>query len=342
MANAFPTQAKINPSFTEPGLIVTYAQPSGAFAALQGGRPKVNIGSEDMAVYVNHLDLRSEAISGQSPSNLLPSANLVVEYFSTATYLTRVRAIWDHHDMARAANFAIGLPGATDLAMRQGIFQQMRTGLLYGFNPANGEGLLNAANATAVTLPPDSFGNTTTSTYDNGQMALFFLNQIVSLKSRMFQSGGNMHSKIVVISPQRVFLYLAEAAIVQVTSYQRPGGGTATTAQVIQDTSAANGDTFEWYFDDTLIGKGAGGADAVLLTMPEIEAPDIEGINTNVFGSDMSPQMKAVNVMYADMAAPMKIPTPTPDGAVTEVQELRTTSGWNLRGQGITIVSMPY
>ena len=342
MANAFPTQAKINPSFTEPGLIVTYAQPSGAFAALQGGKPKVNIGSEDMAVYVNHLDLRSEAISGQSPSNLLPSANLVVEYFSTATYLTRVRAIWDHHDMARAANFAIGLPGATDLAMRQGIFQQMRTGLLYGFNPANGEGLLNAANATAVTLPPDSFGNTTTSTYDNGQMALFFLNQIVSLKSRMFQSGGNMHSKIVVISPQRVFLYLAEAAIVQVTSYQRPGGGTATTAQVIQDTSAANGDTFEWYFDDTLIGKGAGGADAVLLTMPEIETPDIEGINTNVFGSDMSPQMKAVNVMYADMAAPMKIPTPTPDGAVTEVQELRTTSGWNLRGQGITVISMPY
>jgi len=342
MANAFPTQAKINPSFTEPGLIVTYAQPSGAFAALQGGKPKVNIGSEDMAVYVNHLDLRSEAISGQSPSNLLPSANLVVEYFSTATYLTRVRAIWDHHDMARAANFAIGLPGATDLAMRQGIFQQMRTGLLYGFNPANGEGLLNAANATAVTLPPDSFGNTTTSTYDNGQMALFFLNQIVSLKSRMFQSGGNMHSKLVIISPQRVFLYLSEAAIVQVTSYQRPGGGTSTAAQVIQDTASTNGDTFEWYFDDTLIGKGAGGADAVLLTMPEIETPDIEGINTNVFGSDMSPQMKAVNVMYADMAAPMKIPTPTPDGAVTEVQELRTTSGWNLRGQGITVISMPY
>ncbi len=342
MANIFSTTAKVNPSFTEPDLIITYAQPSGAFAALEGGKPRVKIGSEDMAVYINHLDLRSEAVTGQSPSNLLPSASLVVDYFSTATYLIRTRAIWDHHDMARASEYAVGLPGAQDLAMRQGIVQEMRTGLLYGFNPANAEGLLNAANATSVTLPADSFGNTTTSTYDNGQMALFFQNQIVSLKSRMFQSGGAIKNKIVVVSPQRVFLYFSEAGIVQVTSYQRPGGGTSTIAAVIQDTAAANGDTFEWYFDDTLIAQGAGGADAVLLTMPEIEAPDLPGLNTNVFGSDMSPQMKAVNLMYADMAAPMKIPTPTPDGAITEVQELRVTAGWNIRGQGITIVSMPY
>ena len=340
MGNIFPTQAKVTPSFTEPELILTYAQASGAFAALAGGKPRVKIGSEDMAVYVNRLDLRTEAVAGQSPSNLLPSASLEANYFSTPTYLIRVRAIWDHHDIARASEWNVALPAAQDLAMRQGIFQQMRSSLLYGFNPTNGEGLLNTSGATPVALPPDSFGNTTASSYDNGQMALFFLNQIVALKARMWQSGGNIKNNIVVISPQRIFLQFSYANIVQVTSYQRPGAGTSTTGDVIKATAAAGGDTFEWYFDDTLIGQSSGN-DAVLLTMPEIEQPDIPGINTNEFAG-LQPNIKATSLMYADMAAPMKIPTPTPDGAITELQELRITSGWCIRPQALSIISMPY
>ncbi|PFW54759.1 DUF2184 domain-containing protein, partial [Bacillus sp. AFS075960] len=84
-----------------------------------------------------------------------------------------------------------------------------------------------------------------------------------------------------------------------------------------------------------------GGSDAVILTIPEIEKPDIPGINTNVF-ADVNPNMKAVNLMYADAAAPIKIPTPIPDGGITEVQELRVTSGWGVRPEGITILSMPH
>ncbi|NDU92424.1 MAG: DUF2184 domain-containing protein [Ferrovum sp.] len=341
MANYFPAQAKVTPSFSEPDLIITYSQASGAFEALAGGKPRVKIGNDDLFVYVNALDLRTEQVAGQSAGNFLPSASLVATYYSTPTYLVRTRAIWDHHDMAAAANYSVSLPAAQDLAQRQGIFQQMRTALLYGYNPANGEGLLNTAGATAVTLPADSYGNTTVSTYDNGEMALFILGQIVAMKSLMFQSGGNISNKIKIVSPQRVFLQLSYASIVQVVSYQRPGAGTSTVGQVIENVAAEMGDTVEWFFDDTLIGKGAGGSDAVILTIPEIEQPDIPGINTNIFPS-LQPNMKAVNVQYADMAAPMKIPTPVPDGAITEVQELRITSGWGLRPQGITILSMPH
>lgn len=341
MANFFPAQAKVSPSFSEPDLIVTYAQPSGAFAALQGGKPRVKLGSEDLYVYINALDLRTENFTAQAASNFLPSATLVGSYASTATYLIRTRSIWDHHDIAAAASYNVSLPMAQELAARQGIFQQMRSMLLYGYNPANGEGLLNAANAVNVTLPADSFGNTTVSTYDNGQMALWILSQIVALKAGMFQSGAQIKNKIVIVSPQRVFLNLSYADIVQVTSYQRAGAGTSTVGQVIQNVAAEMGDEVEWYYDDTLIGKGAGGADAVILTIPEIEVPSIPGINTNEFG-DINPHNRSVNTMYADMAAPMKIPTPTPDGGITEVQEIRCSSGWNLRPQGLYILSMPY
>ena len=339
MSNYFPGQAKVSPSFTEPEVIVTYAQPSGAFGLLQGGTIRTKISSEDLYVYVNNLDIRTDAHASQASFNNLPSATLVANYNSTQTYLHRVRAIYDHHDMAAASQYNVSLPHAQDLACRQGIFQLMRTGLLYGIQPANGEGLLNAQGATLVTLPPDSHGADSVSTYDNGEMSLFLLGQIVAAKSAMFQSGANVHNRIRILSPQRVGLQLNYANIVQVVQYQRPGAGTATTGSVVDALARESGDEVEWLYDDTLIGKGAGGTDAVILTFPEVEQPDVSGINTNVF-ADVQPNMKAVNVMYADMAAPRKIPTPTPDGAITEIQEIRTTSGWNLRPQGLRIISM--
>jgi hypothetical protein len=342
MPGIFPARAKISPSFTEPDIILTYSQASGAFASLAGGKPRVKIGSEDLAVYIHALDFRTDVASGQSATNLLPSAILVPTFFSTPTYVARTRAIYDHHDIAQGAHWAVAVPAAFDLGARQGMFQQLRTSLLYGYNPAKGEGLMNTAGATAVNLPADPFGNTTVLTYDNGAMALFWLSQIVALKTGMFQSGANIKNKIVVISPQRVWLQLAYANIVQVTSYQRPGAGTATTGEVVKTVAGESGDQFDWYFDDTLIGAGANGNDAVILTMPEIEAPTMAGINTNIFGGEFQPQMRDANVMYMDMAAPMKIPTPTPDGAITEIHEMRFTSGWNVRPQALRIVSMQY
>jgi hypothetical protein len=341
MSNYFPAQAKVTPSFSEPDLIITYAQPSGFCGVLAGGKQRVKIGSDDLYVYINALDLRTDSQASQSSFNLLPSATLVASYYSTQTYLVRTRAIYDHHDMAAAANYSVSLPHAQELAGRQGIFQQMRTGALYGFSPANGEGLLNSVGATQVTLPPDSYGNDSVSTYDNGEMSLWLLGQIVALKTGMFQSGKGIANKIQILAPQRVALQWQYGDIVQVVQYQRPGAGTATTLEVVEKVAESNGDTLEVYFDDTLIGKGAGGTDAVILTISEIEQPTIAGINTNI-AADINPNMKAVNLQYADMAAPRKIPTPTPDGGITEVQELRVTSGWSVRPQGLYILNLPY
>ena len=342
MANVFPAQAKVHPSFSEPELIVQYFQASGAFATLYEGKPRVRMGAEDLWVYVNKLDVRSQSIGSQFAAEFLPSATLQAEYLQTATYLLRTRAIYDRHDIAAAARYAVGLPFAQELAMRQGIFQQMRSMLLYGYNASNNEGILNATGITQTTLPPDSLGNTTVQTYQNGDMALFILQQIVELKTRMFQSGAYVNNKIIILSPQREFLQMQYGDIVEVVNYQRPGGGTSTVAEVVKTVAQEAGDSIEWYYDDTLIGQGAGGNDAVLIIIPEVERPVIPGINTNVFGAEMEPATTAVTVMYNDVAAPIKIATPTPDGAITELLELRSTSGWVWRSEGVTEVSMPY
>lgn len=336
----FPAQQKVSPNFTEPGLIITYAQPSGAFrATLPDGDPTVKIGEDDLFVYVNALDIRTEAKAAQAAGNFLPSVSLVGTYYKTATYMLRNRCVYNHHDTNAAAAYDVPLPRALELGQQQGIFMAQRNMLLYGVNAANNEGLLNAGGATSVTLPADSYGHTTVRTYDPGQLALFFLDEIVNLISGMYQSG--MPFDINIVGPQRIVNQMALAGVVQITSFQRTGAGTETVTGMVKDIVGRNGGTFNWYYDDTLQGKGAGGADMVIMTSPKIEVPKIVGINTDEFGN-LKPGIDAVNMMYDAFAAPMKIPTPVPDGGITEVLETRSTCGWNLRPQGLYLLSIPY
>ena len=102
-----------------------------------------------------------------------------------------------------------------------------------------------------------------------------------------------------------------------------------------------NDDTVIWVYDDTLIGKGAGGHDAVLIVMPEVKKPQGSKINTNEFAK-LAPGMEACTLMYCDMAAPREIPTPLPGGAIDVLSEWRITSGWGVRPETITIISMQF
>jgi hypothetical protein len=250
-----------------------------------------------------------------------------------------VRAEYDHHDTAAASNWGYSIVDAHRLAMRQGHFQLMRNALLYGYNPVNGEGLLSAQGATAITLPADSNNNTTIVTYDAGQLAFFFTNQIGLLKSRTNQLG--IGREFTFLMPQRIGQQIEYADIVQLVQFQRVGAGTMTTAGTVKSIAMDNGDTVYWCYDDTLIGQGAGGTDAILLVMPEVERPKANMIDTNEF-ANISPSMSACTLLYTDLPAPREIPVPIAGGAIDITSEIRTSSGWGIRPEAITIISATY
>jgi hypothetical protein len=277
--------------------------------------------------------------AGQSAYNQLPGVNFALSQISAPTYLLRVRAEYDHHDTAAMARWGLSIVDAHRLGMRQATFQLMRNALLYGFNPANGEGLVNASGATAIALPADSAGNTTVVTYDNGQMAFFIISQISAIKTRTNQLG--IGRKFVVVGPQRTLGAMEYQNIVQLTSYQRVGAGSTSTAGVIKDVLEMNDDEIIWAYDDTLIGKGSGGNDAILVVMPEVEQPKGARINTNEFAK-LTPSMEACTLQLCDMAAPKEIPVPLAGGALDVLAEMRTTSGWAVRPEAVTIVTMQY
>jgi hypothetical protein len=266
MSNITTGFVNINPSFTLPEIIIQYQQPSGAFLALPGGTIMPRLAPTDLAVYIKRLNVKSSFVANQNVSNQLPSCAIDATQISSPTYLLRARAIYDHHDIAFAGVWGFSLPEAQRLAMRQGIFQGLRQGLLYGFNSQNtGEGLLNSPGITSTTLPPDTFGNTTVVTYDNGQISQYLAQQIVQAKTRMNQLGQPV--RVALIGPQRV-IGQWQYSIVQLTQYQRPGAGVASTTGVLEDIIKWSGDTIEFGFDDTLIGKGDNGTDAILIVIP--------------------------------------------------------------------------
>jgi hypothetical protein len=333
-----PSFVQVNPNFTDPGLLLPYTQASGAFDVLAGGAPLVKLSDGDLYVYIKQINLRTRVASGQAAYNQLPSCDIALNQISTTTYLNRTRCEYDHHDSAAAGRWGVAITQAYSLAMRQGQFQFARSALLYGINPANGEGLLNANGATAVNLPADSNGNTTVVTYDNGQMAFFLASQIGAIKSRTNQLG--IGKKFVILMPQRVGVAF-EYNVVQLVQFQRVGAGTSSTAGVVKNILGDNDDEIIWVYDDTLQGQGAGGTDAVIITMPEVTKPAGSAINTNEFAK-LAPGIDACNLMYCDMAAPREITTPMPGGATDTVSEWRISPGWPIRPEALTVVSMQY
>ena len=335
-AHAFVT---LNPSFIEPELLLQYSQASGFVDVLADGQLRTRLAEDDLIVYMKQLNLRTKIAASTAGSQELPSVDIQATMLSAPTYLLQVRNEWNHHDVAAGARWGFAVPEAYRLGSRQANFQLCRDANLFGMNPQNGEGVLNAPGATAVNLPPDTFGNTTVVTYDNGQMALFLQQQVLNIKTRTYQLG--IGKKFTILGPQRV-LGLFEYNIVQVVQFQRLGAGTTSTAGVVKEVLMSNGDSLTWAYDDTLIGAGAGGTDAVLIVMPEVDKPAGDrAVNTNEFAK-LLPGNKVCVTQYCDMAAPKEIISPLAGGATDFLQEWRITSGWTPRPQAVTILSMQY
>ena len=341
MSGFAPSYVTVNPNFMMPEIIMQYSLASGAFSTLATENPMPRLGEADLYVYAKKLQLTTQVSANQSTSNQLPSASVIPSMISTATYRLQTRAQYDSFDEAATGNWGYALPEALRLAARQGIAQQLRNALLYGYNPANGEGLLNTAGATRINLGADSNGNTGYSTWDSGQLAQFLLNAIGNLKTTTLQIGQPL--RLVFLAPQRFIQQISYGGIVSLTQFQRIGAGVETAAGLVETVASwAGGDDVSFAADDTLIGQGYGGTDAIILIAPELKIPRAnDRVNTNIFAT-LTPNTTATSLMLCDVAAPTEIPTPLPDGGITTLYTMRSTSGWGIRPEGMTVISAAY
>jgi len=334
--SVFNARQLVSPHHYEPGLIITQSQASGYFDVLSGEAPRNQLGPIDKAIYANVLDVRTQVAANQATANVLPGVSLTGHIIQAGTYTLRQRNQYSDFDVAEAGEYNVALPMAYRYGHFQGAYQYLRNIGIYGANAANSEGLINTPGATTVNLPADTYGNTTLSTYDAGQLAIWFNGLILAGLSRMFLLGTPV--RVVILGPQQDLGFMQLQGVVQLTSYQRPGAGAATTAQEIVTINKEFGYTVEYAFDDTLIGQGAGGTDAILVCFPELNVPTVPGMNTNKF-AEIAPNIQGNILQYTDVAAPVEVVTPVPGGLDME-STMRASAGWVIRPQAITIASV--
>ena len=341
MSGFAPSYITANPHYMMPELIMQYSLASGAFSTLATENPMARLGEGDLYVYAKKLQLTTQVAASQSTSNQLPSASVIPSMISTATYRMQTRAQYDNFDEAATGAWGYALPQAMRLAARQGIAQQLRNALLYGFNPANGEGLLNTPGAVTQNLGSDTNGNPGYSTWDSGQLAQYMLNMIGALKVRTLQIGVPL--RLVFLAPQRFISQISYSGVVSLTQFQRIGAGVETAAGMVETIAQwAGGDDVSFAADDTLLGQGAGGSGAILLIAPELKVNRANSaVDTNVFAS-LTPNQTAVSLMLTDVSAPTEIPTPIADGGITTLFTMRSTAGWALRPEALTVLSAIY
>ena len=329
----------LHPSYVEPEFLVQYSQASGFIDTLADAQLRVRLAEDDLLVYMKQLNVRTKMAASQAGAQELPGVDIQATMISAPTYLLQVRNQYNHHDVAAGSRWGFAVPEAYRLGGRQANFQLARDANLFGMNPQNGEGLLNAPGATSINLPADTNGNTTIVTYDNGQMAYFLAQQVLNIKTRTYQLG--IGKKFTILGPQRT-LGLFEYNVVQLVQFQRIGAGTQSTAGTFKEILMANGDTLVWGYDDTLIGAGNNGTDAIIIIMPEVDKPaGPSPVNTNEFAKIM-PGSKVCATQYCDMAAPREIVSPLAGGATDFLQEWRISAGWVPRSAALTIVSAQY
>jgi len=341
MSGLAPSFITANPHYMMPELIMQYSMASGAFSTLATENPMPRLGEADLYVYAKKLQVATQVVANQSTSNQLPSASVIPSMISTATYRMQTRAQYDNFDEAATGAWGYSLPQAMRLAARQGIAQQLRNALLYGFNPANGEGLLNTSGATTLNLGSDSLGNAGYSTWDSGQLAQYLLNMIYALKVRTLQIGQPM--RLVFLAPQRFIGQISYGGVVSLTQFQRIGAGVETAAGLVETVARwAGGDDVSFAADDTLLGQGAGGTDMIILAAPELKINQVNRtVDTNSFAS-LAPNQTATSLMLTDVSAPTEIPTPIADGGITTLYTMRSTSGWGLRGEALSLLSAQF
>ncbi|HGJ5860606.1 MAG TPA: hypothetical protein ACHBX6_13145 [Arsenophonus nasoniae] len=341
MSTFAPAITTISPSLMNPEFIMQYSMASGAFEILADGAPKVRLGTMDLVVYQKMLRMTSQAMAGQSLAAQLPSSSVVPFYDQMMTYRIQSRSQYSYLDTDAASQWGYSLVDALRLANRQAHAQYLRNMLLYGVNAANNEGIVNSPNAITINLGKDSKNNETYPSWDSGEMAIFLLNQIASQKTKALVLG--QATKTVILAPQRFLQTLEYTGVVQLTTYQRAGAGTATVGTMVKTiANEAHGDEILFAADDTLIGKGAGGSDLIVITIPELVIPKArQDINTNIFAT-LTPNQQAVNVMFMDVAAPTEVPSPIPDGGLTTLFTCRSTPGWSLRSEVVTLLSAKY
>ena len=231
---------------------------------------------------------------------------------------------------------SIGIDNFLDKLCQQGVNQRRHYGALFGFDPAQTQGLVKQG--TTATFPADSDANTTISAYNPDELMAFMAGQA---RTAMNNTYG-MAKPVIFASSVRVVNYI-RSTMINLMQYQMPGAGVDSVggaySRVVGEWLGVG--KIEFIADDLLKAAGTNSTDIMLFIAPGLAEQDSVPPEFSQYKLDDQPG----NMMntFMDNAGGLIISRNPIMNRVTSVDySLQTTPGAVIRADAVRVIEAAY
>lgn len=240
----------------------------------------------------------------------------------------------DESDKFTKATGGQSLDNVMSAITEAGVSSCVHFGALYGFGKGYNQGII--AGSTKASLPPDSTGATTVSTYSDIDLYKFIIETINDVRAQSF--GGA--SPTILFGPRKFINYIQTALVSFLQSAE--SGGLNSVAGTINLASRLGGvEQIKYIEDDSLIGRGTDGKDLFFLLAPRIkEDQRFEQFNQNILIDENGSGKK--NAIMAVTVPDWNQRNPVVDGFESSFRQMSLTAGLLIRPEAMVSVSYTF
>lgn len=328
---------RATPHTTIPGLLTPQTQNADWRKYLAGKTAYGSFGDEYLYITTASA-IASDTFVGQQWGKNLPKQNYALGQMQSAYYNIESYVEWNTQEQEKFEKLAKGvaLPKFLEDLAIQGINQKLHQAILYGFDAYNsnelGQGILS--NSTMKTMPKDSSGNQTLTSYDKGELLQF----LVSCAREVMDATFNLTKPVVIASSVRVVNYL-KSVLVPLTQYADTGSVDSVGGVYDRVAGGMLGvGNITWIADNLLLGDTT---DTLLFLAPGIEPNDDMGQDSsNLVGQETSIKWNTFIDMIGGGVHRFEN---TPNAGWYGFKMVtKTTSGINLRKEACLQVPLTY
>ena len=328
---------RVVPHSIIPGVVAPVNQNADYIKALAGITKYGDLGSDYL--YLTTLDkIDTPTTIGQQWRGGVDTAQFSNNQLAWQYYTIQARMEYTDQQAAKLGKIlpGIGIDTLLDKLCRQGINQRDHYGTLFGFDPAQTQGLVKQG--TTATFPADSDAHTTVSSYNPDELMAFMATQA---RTAMNNTYG-MAKPVVFMSSVRVVNWI-KSVMLNLAQYQMPGAGVDSIggaySRVVGEWLGVG--KIEFIADDLLKGAGTGGADVMLFVAPGLTEQDsVKPEYSQYLLGDLP--MNMMNTFKDEAGGLIISRNPVINRVTSADYSLQTTPGAVIRADAVRVIEATY
>ena len=230
----------------------------------------------------------------------------------------------------------IGIEKLFSKLTRMGIAQRDHYGALFGFDPAQTQGLVKQG--TTASFPADTDSHTTISSYNPDELMAFMAGQA---RTAMNNTYG-MAKPVIFMSSVRVVNWI-KSVMINLTQYQMPGAGVDSIggaySRVVGEWLGVG--KIEFIADDLLKAAGTNSTDVMLFIAPGLSEQDAVNPQYSQYQLDDLP-INMMNTFKDEAGGIIESRNPVIDRVTKVYLTLQTTPGAVTRADAVRVIEAAY